>query len=96
MDLRSDWVLKQHFAANVVRAVENGRDVIIANNSGISGIVDKWGRIRMVSEPHIVACRPGSVMIRSSRTLYNRTGDLFVFLCLLAGVALPLTGGRRT
>jgi len=87
--IRNDCVLKQHFAANVLRAVENGRDTIMSNNPGISGIIDKWGRIRMTSEPRTAVCQPGSVMMRSGQTVYTRTGDFFIFLCLLAAT-IPL------
>jgi len=35
---------EQHYIANIFRAVENGKTVVRAANSGISAIIDPWGR----------------------------------------------------
>lgn len=44
------WYMKtaapyQHWAPNIYRAVETRRYLLRANNTGISGIIDPWGRV---------------------------------------------------
>ena len=78
----------QHFAQASMRAIENGRYLVRAANTGISGIVDPYGRVIVESrlfEPAVVA---GTVYYRTERTLYTRIGDVFAYVAALATVAL--------
>jgi apolipoprotein N-acyltransferase len=73
----------EHWAPNVFRAIENRRYVLRANNTGISGIIDPWGRVVKASgifEPAIIY---GSAIPRSDLTFYTRHGDLFAQLCAI-------------
>jgi len=81
---------RQHLGASVFRAVEAGRDLVVANNSGISGILDAFGRLRGQTKIHQVTCFTGSVQGRNRVTFYSRHGDLLVALCLGLLLALPL------
>ena len=72
----------QHFAMAVMRAVENRRFLLRAATTGISGVVDPYGRILTKSELHTVTFLDGQITPRKDLTLYARVGDLFAHLCL--------------
>jgi apolipoprotein N-acyltransferase len=80
--LAGSWPRPQHFAASVLRAVETGRDTLVANNSGISAIIDARGRVKTISTPHTRVCLWGQVVRRSGRTAYMTGGDWFAGACL--------------
>jgi apolipoprotein N-acyltransferase len=81
----------QHFAMARFRAVENGRTLVRAANTGITAVVDARGRVvartRLFERTALVE----DVPLISARTFYSRYGDVFAWACL--GVALTLTGG---
>ncbi len=89
----------QHFDQGAIRAVEEGRYVVRAANTGISGAVDPYGRVLAATplfEPAAIAV---DVRLLDGRTFYSRFGDLIVWLSLMvsAGIAAaPLRAwGRR-
>jgi apolipoprotein N-acyltransferase len=84
----------QHFAMAAFRAVESGRYLVRAANTGISGVVDPRGRIlerTPLFEPGLVV---RDVPFLSGATFYARHGDVFGFACL--GLTLLLTLTART
>lgn len=85
----------QHFAQASMRAIENGRYLVRAANTGISGIVDPYGRVLAQSpifEPAVIV---GTVRFVSETTVYTRMGDAFAYACLVATFAMLLASGRR-
>ncbi|MCS7236470.1 MAG: hypothetical protein RMM30_10935, partial [Armatimonadota bacterium] len=68
----------------VVRAVELGRDVVRAASIGISGIIDRTGRLRVQLPQVTHGWVAGPIEPRSDLTPYARWGDLWVWLA--AGV----------
>jgi apolipoprotein N-acyltransferase len=78
----------QHFAQASMRAIENGRYLVRAANTGISGIVDPYGRVMVESRLFEPAVVTGTVYYRTERTLYTRIGDVFAYFATLASVAL--------
>ena len=72
----------QHFAIAVIRAVENRRFLLRAATTGISGIVDPFGRILVESELETQTFLTGHITPLSSKTLYTLTGDVFVYVSL--------------
>ncbi len=85
----------QHFWQAAVRAVEQGRYLVRAANTGISGIVDPYGRVVARSgifERTIVA---GEVRFIGARTIYGRTGDAFAWACALGSVLVAFASRRR-
>lgn len=78
---RENVPIDNHFAVTLFRVVETGRDLIIANNVGNSGIIDAFGRIIMRSEKRVHLCLSGTVQKRIGKTFYVRHGDLFATLC---------------
>jgi apolipoprotein N-acyltransferase len=74
----------QHFAMAVFRAVENGRYLVRAANTGITAVVDPRGRVlerTALFEPAVVV---REVPFVAERTFYARHGDLFAWACLAA------------
>ncbi|MBP2229772.1 apolipoprotein N-acyltransferase [Azospirillum agricola] len=74
----------QHFAINQVRAVEEGLPLVRVANTGISGLVDAYGRVtkslglgeRGIIDTTLPKAPPGT-------TLYGRVGDRIFGLMLL-------------
>jgi apolipoprotein N-acyltransferase len=80
----------QHFEMASLRAVEQGRYLARAANTGISGIVDPYGRVLARSTLFEQAAITGDIRFLTSRTVYARTGDLFVYACAAATLAALL------
>jgi apolipoprotein N-acyltransferase len=80
----------QHFAQASMRAIENGRYLVRAANTGISGVVDPYGRVMVESRIFEPAVVTGTVYHRTGRTLYTRIGDVFAYFAAFATAALLL------
>jgi apolipoprotein N-acyltransferase len=76
----------QHFEQARLRSIEQGRYLVRAANTGISGIVDPYGRIVTRTPLFQSRVAVGEVRLITDRTLYSRTGDLFAYACLLLTV----------
>jgi apolipoprotein N-acyltransferase len=86
----------QHFANAVVRAVENRRFLLRAATTGISGIIDPYGRILAQSRIGTKTFLTGTVTPFKKLTFYSRFGDLFSALCLtLSGLTIILALFKR-
>ncbi|HKB07332.1 MAG TPA: apolipoprotein N-acyltransferase [Candidatus Polarisedimenticolia bacterium] len=79
---------RQHLAMAVVRAVENRRYLIRAANTGISAVVDPYGRIQTHTGLMESAVLRATVRPRTDRTPYVRSGDLFAWGCVILTVLL--------
>lgn len=81
---------QQHLAQARMRAIEQGLPVMRAANTGISAMIDPYGRI-LASLPMGAA---GFVDARLPQplppTLYSRSGDLPVILLLLIGLGIAV------
>jgi len=84
----------QHFAMASMRAIENGRYLVRAANTGISGIVDPYGRVLAQSAIYEPAVVVGEARFLTERTIYTRTGDVFAYASAVATLGL-LVGARR-
>jgi apolipoprotein N-acyltransferase len=84
----------QHFEMARVRAIEQGRYLVRAANTGISGIVDPYGRVTQRSELFQPAVFAADIRLLSDRTLYARIGNLFAYACVLVTV-LPALARRQ-
>ena len=87
----------QHFSQAAMRAIEQGRYLVRAANTGISGIVDPYGRVLDQTELFTRDTVIGDVRWLRTRTLYGRTGDLFAYACgvLSMGAVLAVGASRR-
>jgi apolipoprotein N-acyltransferase len=83
----------QHFELATMRAIEQGRYLARAANTGISGLVDPYGRVLVQTNLFETTVVVGQVRVRQEQTVYARIGDVVpqaaVFLTLMAlGTAL--------
>ncbi len=90
----------QHFDQAVFRAVETRRYVVRVANTGISGIIDPYGRILKATplEKTVASCMKGAYL--SYFSYYTRLGDVWAGICVFISIALamvlfPFRKGRR-
>jgi apolipoprotein N-acyltransferase len=77
----------QHFQQSRVRAIEEGLPLVRAANTGISAVVDPFGRIIQSLPLNVEGLVDGPLPARISRTVFVQFGDLWTAL-LLFGSAL--------
>jgi apolipoprotein N-acyltransferase len=88
----------QHLYMYVFRAIETGRYVARAANTGVSGYLDPYGRVfartRLFTEDSVSA----EIPLLEKNTIYTRIGDAFAIAISLGAVALLLVAVaiRRT
>jgi apolipoprotein N-acyltransferase len=85
----------QHFAQASVRAIEQGRYLARSANTGISGIVDPYGRIVARSQLFERVALVGEARFLDGRTVYGRIGDAPAYACALLVLGAILVGRRR-
>lgn len=79
----------QHFALASMRAIEQGRYLARAANTGISGVVDPYGRVVRQSAIFEQVGLVEDVRVLTSRTIYSAIGDIVVYISMvLTAVAL--------
>jgi apolipoprotein N-acyltransferase len=76
-----------------MRAIEQGRYLARAANTGISGLVDPYGRVRQ-SGIFEQAALVEEARFLTVRTIYSRIGDLIAYVAI-AIVAIGLLTLRR-
>ena len=84
----------QHFQQATMRAIELGRYLVRAANTGISGVVDPYGRVVASTPLFERRLLAADVRLLDARTLYSRTGDVLAYACLVV-TALALWGSTR-
>jgi len=85
----------QHFALASMRAIEQGRYLARAANTGISGVVDPYGRIVRQSSIFEQDALVEQVRFLTVRTIYSRIGDVIAYVAI-ALVAAALVALRRS
>lgn len=78
-DSRGVWM---HSAQGQLRAIETGRYVLRAANTGVSSVITHRGVIEDKLPPFETGYVLGEVEMRTSTTLYTVIGNLFVYLCI--------------
>lgn len=68
----------QHNRHAVLRAVENGRYILRAANTGISSVIDPYGKIVSQILPFETGYLTEEISLNSSMTFYSITGNVFV------------------
>jgi apolipoprotein N-acyltransferase len=82
------------FEASLVRSIEQRRYLVRVSTAGPSAIVDPWGRVQGRSRSQSREVLAGAVRPRQQRSIYNRLGDTFAFLCV-AVTLVALFRARR-
>ncbi len=99
---RPDWLLNvtndawfgksagphQHFASARMRSIEEGLAVVRAANTGISAVIDPWGRITGRIELGHAGTLDANLPLPLGPTLYARFGDQILALLLFATLSL--------
>ena len=80
----------QHFQQASMRAIEEGRYLVRAANTGISGIVDPYGRVQAETRIYEPAVIVGDARFLRVSTIYARIGDLFAYLSTAITLVLLL------
>lgn len=81
----------QHFALASMRAIEQGRYLVRAANTGISGVVDPYGRVVRQSAIFDQVGLVEDVRVLTSHTVYSAIGDAIAYLSLALTAAALMT-----
>jgi apolipoprotein N-acyltransferase len=84
----------QHFEMAAMRAIEQGRYLARSANTGISGIVDPYGRVVMASGLFTREVLVGDVRLIGERTVYARLGDVVAYASVAVTLAAMLLAWR--
>jgi len=79
---------RQHLNMARMRAVENDRWLLRDTNSGITAVIDSYGRIVAEAPRNQRTALQGAYSLSEGTTFYTRHGDWFPFLCAI----ITLTG----
>jgi apolipoprotein N-acyltransferase len=85
----------QHFLQARMRAIEQGRYLARSANTGISGIVDPYGRVVEQSGIFERTTLVGDVRLIDGLTVYGKIGDTFAYALCAATFAALLVAFRR-
>jgi len=88
----------QHLRMGVLRAVENRRWMVRTANTGVSAIIDPYGRIVSATPIGVRTILDGTAHFRSDRTFYTEYGDVFAYANVLIVIVLLIwrPNARRT
>jgi apolipoprotein N-acyltransferase len=86
---------EQHLQMVALRAVENRTWVIRSTTTGISAVVDPYGRIVARTQSFESAVLRASVAPLAVDTVYERYGDWFAYACLVAAAMSVALAVRR-
>jgi len=89
---------EQHLRMARMRAIENGRWVLRATNTGISASIDPFGRVVAQLPRNIRAALDVPYGVVTGTTFYTRHGDWFAWGCAIIaiGVFIALISKNRT
>jgi len=86
----------QHFEMASMRAIEEGRYMARSANTGISGVVDPYGRVVQASAIFEQVGLVAEVRLLSGRTIYSQIGDVIAYVAMaLIVIALVAVRPRK-
>ena len=74
---------RQHLMMSKLRAIENRRYVVRAAATGISAVIDPFGRTKCDIGIFKQGALCGSVFPLHNKTIYVRFGDYFAYICII-------------
>jgi apolipoprotein N-acyltransferase len=77
------------------RAVENGKYLVRAANTGFSAVIDPRGRVLEKTALFESAALVRDVPLVPGRTFYSRHGDVFAWTCFAGALLLTLQSRFR-
>jgi apolipoprotein N-acyltransferase len=88
----------QHLKQSRMRAVENNRWLLLDTNTGVTAVIDPYGRIVASAPRKTRTVLRAPYALSSATTFYTRHGDWFACLCaiiLLAALLVRLSSRKR-
>ncbi len=82
-DTSAAW---QHLNMVRMRAIENRRWILRSTNTGVTAVIDPYGRVTASIPRHIRSALRAEYGYESGITFYTRHGDLFAYGCVLVTV----------
>src|ERR1700684_2790733 len=79
-----------------MRAVENRRWLLRDTNTGLTTIIDPYGRLTASIQRHTLTSLAARYGYRSDLTFYTVHGDLFAYLCGIISFGVLAAAGRAT
>lgn len=87
----------EHLEMARFRAIENGRYLLRATNTGITVVVDPYGRVLDELPRNQQSALRAAFDYETRRTFYNAHGDVFAWMCVaLAAMWMGLAAARTT
>ncbi len=91
-DTSAPW---QHLNIARMRAIENRRWILRDTNTGVTAVIDPYGRVRQSIPRHAVDALPAEFAFSDEETFYTKHGDVFAWLCaVLSGAIVFIAIGR--
>jgi apolipoprotein N-acyltransferase len=78
----------QHLRMGVMRSVENRRWMVRTANTGISAIIDPYGKIEAETPIGVRTILDGNAQFRNDTTFYTQYGDVFAYANVLAAAVM--------
>jgi len=91
-DTSAPW---QHLNMARMRAIENRRWLLRDTNSGVTAVIDPYGRVRQSIPRHQTDALPAEFGFRNDITFYTAHGDVFAWLCAILSLAIMVWAGGR-
>lgn len=86
--------LEQHLASAAFRAVESGRALVRATNTGVTALIGPSGRVLARFPADVRGAWTVEVPLRDATTPYARAGDVFGVGCVLGALWALRAAGR--
>ena len=81
---------KQHLQQTRMRAIENDRWLLSATNTGLTAVIDPWGRVVAEAPRKERTALVAPYALTSGTTFYTRHGDWFAYLCAIISIVVSL------
>jgi apolipoprotein N-acyltransferase len=91
-DTSAPW---QHLNMLRMRAIENRRWILRDTNTGVTAVIDPYGRVRQSIPRHAVDALPAGYGFRDDVTFYTAHGDVFAWVCVLLSFVVVAWSGRK-
>jgi apolipoprotein N-acyltransferase len=84
-DTSAPW---QHLNMARMRAVENRRWILRDTNTGVTAVIDPYGRVRQSIPRHKLDALPAGYAFRDDVTFYSAHGDVFGWACAILSLGI--------
>jgi len=84
-DTSAPW---QHLNMARMRAIENRRWILRDTNSGVTAVIDPYGRVRQSIARHQAGALNARYGFRDDVTFYTAHGDLFAWACAILTIGV--------